>query len=89
MHYYLINAYCEKGDMLPNTAPCGGLEAYQIWGVKMEKNLESICMEGRSLFTFDLIFLGQLAMPRGPAFSEQYFLIMCWTPIHPPLLKIW
>ncbi len=27
----------------------------------------------RIIFTFDLIFLGQYSMPRGPAFSEQYF----------------
>ncbi len=27
--HYLINAWLEKGGMLPNDAPCGGLEAYR------------------------------------------------------------
>ncbi len=27
--HYLINAWVEKCDMLPNDAPCGCLEAYR------------------------------------------------------------
>ncbi len=30
--HYLISALLEKGDMLPNDAPCAGLEIYQ-WGI--------------------------------------------------------
>ncbi len=42
--------------------------------MKMGNNLETIYMEGQGhIFTIDLIFLGQHAMLRGPAFSEQYF----------------
>ncbi len=41
----------------------------------MGNNLETIHMEGQGhIFTIDLIFLGQHAMPRGPAFSERYFI---------------
>ncbi len=41
----------------------------------MGKILESISMEGQGhICNIDLIFLGQCAMLRGPAFSEQYFM---------------
>ncbi len=40
----------------------------------MGKNLEIICMEGKDhIFTFDLIFSGQCAIPRGPVFSKYNF----------------
>ncbi len=64
----------------------GGLEDYQR-GVTLtnvfldengKQNLESICMEDQGhIFTFDLFFLGQCAMPKGPAFNEQYFSVVC------------
>ncbi len=31
--------------------------------------------QGHHIFTFNLIFPDQFAMPMGPAFSEQYFII--------------
>ncbi len=44
--------------------------------VKMGFFLESICMEGQGhIFTFDLIFQGQHATPRGIAFSERFFIL--------------
>ncbi len=43
----------------------------------MRNNLEIIYMEGQGhIFTIDLIFLGQRVMMRGPAFSEQYFVVL-------------
>ncbi len=69
--HYLINAWLEKDGMLPNYASCGGRLTEKLGLVKMGIILESICMEGQGhIFTFDLIFLDQRAILRGPVFSE-------------------
>ncbi len=67
--------------MLSIYAPWCGLEANQrgvsdcakLFLDKIGKILESISMEDQGhIFTIDLIFLGQHAMTRGPAFSEYF-----------------
>ncbi len=56
--------------MLSNNAPWYGLEAYRT-GVETTLKLY---MEGQGhIFTIDLIFSGQHAILRCPAFSKQYF----------------
>ncbi len=52
-----------------------GSDHDQIWGVKMGKKFEIICMEVQDhIFHLIYFYLDQHAMLRGHAFTERYLL---------------
>ncbi len=82
MHYF-INAWMEKAGMLPIYAPWCGLEPYWRRGVTVSnylgengKNIRKYLYRRSrpNIYHWSNFFLGQCAMPRGPAFIEQYFM---------------
>ncbi len=68
-----LSHQCIGGERWPRNL-LKGSDCDKLFLVKSGKNLASICMEGQGhIFTFDLFFLCQCAIPKDPAFREQYF----------------
>ncbi len=89
-----LSHQCMKSGMLPNYAPCCGLEAYWrrvrndiLFLVKWGQNLESICIEGQGhIVTFDFIFSWSMCHANGPCVQWMVFLS---TWVHPWSKKSW